>query len=80
MGAQRIHAKKVMCDMYLLLTENLVPLNFFALQENFYRTVQFMNTEEENNWQKEMTTPTLEMNLVVKLNFDMLKNLHSLQA
>ena len=39
-----------------------------------------MNTEEENNWQKEMTTPTLEVNLVVKLNSDMLKNLHSLQA
>ena len=39
-----------------------------------------MNTKEEKKWQKEMTTPTLEVNLVVKLNSDMLKNLHSLQA
>ena len=27
-----------------------------------------------------MTTPTLEVNLVVHLNFDVLKNLHSIQA
>ena len=39
-----------------------------------------MNTEEENSRQGEMTTPTLEVNLVVEINFDMLKNLHSLQA
>ena len=58
----------------------MLILKFFVLQENFYSTVQFMNTEEENNRQKEMTTPTLEVNLVVELNSDMLKNLHSLQA
>ena len=39
-----------------------------------------MNTEEENNLQEEMTTPTLEVNLVVELNSDVLKTLHSLQA
>ena len=50
------------------------------LQENFYSAVQFMNTEGENSRQEEMTTPTLEVNLVVELNSDVLKNLHSLQA
>ena len=50
------------------------------LQEIFYGVVQFMNTEEENSQQKEMTTPTPEVNLVVKLNSDVLKNLHTLQA
>ena len=55
-------------------------LNFFVLQEIFYSVVQFMNTEEENNWQEEMTTPTPEMNLVVELKSDVLKTLHSLQA
>ena len=39
-----------------------------------------MNTEEENSRQEEMTTPTAEVNLVVELNFDALKSLHSLQA
>ena len=50
------------------------------LQENFYSAVQFMNTEEENNRHEEMATPTLEVNLVVELKFDVLKTLHSLQA
>ena len=39
-----------------------------------------MKTEREDNRQEEMTTPTPEVNLVVKLNFDVLKNVHSLQA
>ena len=39
-----------------------------------------MNTEEEKSWQEEMTTPTVEVNLVVELNSDVLKTLHSLQA
>ena len=39
-----------------------------------------MNTQEENNLQEEMTTATLEVNLVVKLNSDVLKNLYSIQA
>ena len=39
-----------------------------------------MNTEEENSQQKEMTTPTPEVNLVVKLNSNVLKTLHSLEA
>ena len=38
-----------------------------------------MNTEEENSWQEEMTTPTPEVNLVVELNSDVLKTLHSIQ-
>ena len=48
-------------------------------QENFYSAVHFMNTEEENSRQEEMTTPTLEVNLVVEINSDVLKNLHCLQ-
>ena len=39
-----------------------------------------MNTEEENSRQEEMTTPTPEVNLVVELNPDVLKTLHSLQV
>ena len=39
-----------------------------------------MNTEEENSWQEEMTTPTLEVNLVVEVNSNVLKNLHNIQA
>ena len=39
-----------------------------------------MNTEEENIRLEEMTTPTPEVNLVVELNSDVLKTLHSLQA
>ena len=39
-----------------------------------------MNTEEENSRQEQMTTPTLEVNLVVELNSDVMKNLHILQA
>ena len=39
-----------------------------------------MKTEEENSRQEEMTTPTQEVNLVVKINFDVLKTLHSLQV
>ena len=50
------------------------------LQENFYSAIQFMNTEEENSRKEEMTTPTPEVNLVVELNSDVLKTLHSLQA
>ena len=39
-----------------------------------------MNIERENNWHEEMATPTSEVNLVVDLNSDELKTLHSLQA
>ena len=38
-----------------------------------------MNTKEENSQQEEMTTPTMEVNLVFELNSDVLKTLHSLQ-
>ena len=47
---------------------------------NFYSTDQFMNTEEENSHQGKMTTLTSEAELVVELNSDVLKTLHSLQA
>ena len=39
-----------------------------------------MNTEEENSQKEEMTTPPLEVNLVVELNSDVMKTLHNLQA
>ena len=39
-----------------------------------------MNTEKENIWHEKMNTTTLEVNLVVKLNFGVLKTLYSLQA
>ena len=39
-----------------------------------------MNTEKENSRQGKMTTPTLEAELVVEVNSDVLKTLHSLQA
>ena len=39
-----------------------------------------MNTEEENSRKGKMTTPTLEAELVVELNSDVLKTLQSLQA
>ena len=58
----------------------MLLLKIFVPQENFYSVVQFMNTERENSRREEMTTPTLEVNLVVKLNSDVLKNLHSLQV
>ena len=39
-----------------------------------------MNTEEDNNRQERMNTPTPEGELVVELNSDILKTIHSLQA
>ena len=39
-----------------------------------------MDTEEENSHQGNITTPTLEVELVVEINSDVLKTLHSLQA
>ena len=50
------------------------------LQENFYSAVQFINTEEENSRQEEMTTPTPKVKFLVKLNSNVLKTLHSVQA
>ena len=46
----------------------------------FYSTDHFMNTEEENSHQGKMTTPTLETELVVELNSDVLKTLHSIHS
>ena len=39
-----------------------------------------MNTKEDNGWQGRMNTPTREAELVVEVNFDILKTIHSLQA
>ena len=39
-----------------------------------------MNTEEDNNWQGKMNTPTWEAQLVVELNSDILKTIQSLLA
>ena len=39
-----------------------------------------MNTKEENSQQGKMTTTTPEAKLVVEINYDVLKTLHSLQA
>ena len=38
-----------------------------------------MNIEEENKWQEDMTTPTSKVNLVVELNSNVMRNLHSIQ-
>ena len=39
-----------------------------------------MNTEEDNSWKGKLNTPTQEEELVVELNFDMMKTIESLQA
>ena len=39
-----------------------------------------MDDEEDNSMQGRMNTPTLEGELVVELNSDILKSIHSLQA
>ena len=39
-----------------------------------------MNTEEDNRWQRRMNTPTPEGELVVEMDFGILKTIHSLQA
>ena len=60
MGAPGIHAEKIKYDnSFLLLTE------IFMFQKKIYSAVQFMNTNEENNQQEEMTTPTPEVNFVL---------------
>ena len=35
MGAPRVHAKKIKCDMYLLLTENFVAIKIFCVTGKF---------------------------------------------
>ena len=56
-----------------MLNGTLIP-GFIAV------TIEFMNNEEENGHQGKMNTPTLEVELVVEIKYDVLKNLHSLQA
>ena len=48
--------------------------------QDFKRTDQIMNTEEDNSRQGKMNTPTQEAELVVDLNSDILKTIHNLQA
>ena len=38
-----------------------------------------MNVEEDNSWQGKLNTPTQEAELVVELNYDILKTIQSLQ-
>ena len=47
-------------------------LKILQLQD-FKRTVQIMNTEEYNNRQGKLNTPTQEAELVVELNSDIMK-------
>ena len=44
------------------------------------RTVKIMNTKEDNSQQGKLNTTTWEEELVVELNFDILKTIQSLQA
>ena len=53
-------------------------LNF--LYYRIQRTIQIMNTEEDNNRQGKLNSPTREEELVAELNFDILKTTQSLQA
>ena len=39
-----------------------------------------MNTEEDNNRQEKLNTPTEEAELVVELNSDIMKTIQSIQA
>ena len=39
-----------------------------------------MTTEEDNRWKGNMNTPTQEAELVVELNSDIMKTIHSLHA
>ena len=47
---------------------------------DFKRTVQIMNTEEDNSRQGMLNTPTKEAKLVVELNSNIMKTIQSLQA
>ena len=39
-----------------------------------------MNTKEDNSWKGNLNTPTKEAELVVELNYDIMKTIQSLQA
>ena len=39
-----------------------------------------MNTEEDKSWKGKMNTPTPKVELLVELNYDIFKTIHSLQA
>ena len=57
-----------------------MSLFLFANYRNFYGTIKIMNIEEDNSQLGKMNTPTPEEDMVVELNFDILKTIHSLQA
>ena len=82
MGALSHHCKENINYniKFWFLIEIFPVLKFFYSYRNFYYTIQFINTEEENSWQGKMTTPTSKAELVVELNSDVLKTLHSLQS
>ena len=50
------------------------------LHYRIQRTVHIVNTEEEKNRQGKLNTPTREEELVVELNYDILKIIQSLQV
>ena len=39
-----------------------------------------MNAKEDNSWQGKLNTPTQEAELVVELNYDIMKTIQSLQT
>ena len=54
-------------------------LKILQLQD-FKRTLQNMNTGEDNSWQGKLNSPTQEAEMVVELNYDMMKTIQSLQV
>ena len=48
--------------------------------QDFKRTVQIINNEEDNSWQGKLNTPTQEAELVVELNSNIMKTIQSIQV
>ena len=65
---------------YVTNRKKICHLIFFVFSGNFYNTIHLTNTEEEKSHQGKMNTPTPEADLVVELNSDILKTIHSLQV
>ena len=47
---------------------------------DFKRTVQIMNTKEDNSQQGKLNTPTQEAKMVLELNSDIMKTIKSIQV
>ena len=61
----------------MLTNRKLFVIKYFKVHDS--RTVQIMNMEEDNSRKGKLNTPTREEELVVELNFDILKTIQSLQ-